>query len=103
MEEDKKIEVYTGDGLSNTVPTSNAQEVKAGTLLTGEDALRSQVQADQETQAAIERNKEEDKGLTGTLSDFGSYVGKSLKNFATEFPSKIEETYNDPKRRFALM
>ena len=49
MEEDKKIEVYTGDGLSNTVPTSNAQEVKAGTVLTGEDALRSQVQADQET------------------------------------------------------
>ena len=103
MEEDKKIEVYTGDGLSNTVPTSNAQEVKAGTVLTGEDALRSQVQADQETQAAVERNKEEDKGLTGTLSDFGSYVGKSLKNFATEFPNKIQETYNDPKRRFALM
>ena len=95
MEEDKKIEVYTGDSLSNTIPTS--------VVLTGEDALRSQVQADQETQAAVERNKEEDKGLTGTLSDFGSYVGKSLKNFATEFPSKIEETYNDPKRRFALM
>lgn len=95
MEEDKKIEVYTGDSLSNTIPTS--------VVLTGEDALRSQVQADQETQAAIERNKEEDKGLTGSLSDFGNYVGKSLKNFATEFPSKIEETYNDPKRRFALM
>ena len=97
MEEDKKIEVYTGDSLSNTIPTS--------TVLTGEDALRSQVQADQETQAAAERNKkvEEDKGLTGTLSDFGSYVGKSLKNFATDFPNKIEETYNDPKRRFALM
>lgn len=95
MEEDKKIEVYTGDSLSNTIPTN--------VVLTGEDALRSQVQADQETQAAVERNKEEDKGLTGTLSDFGSYVGKSLKNFATEFPSKIEETYNDPKRRFALM
>ena len=96
MEEDKKIEVYTGDGLSNTVPTS--------VVLTGEDALRSQVQADQETQAAVERNKgEEDKGLTGTLSDFGSYVGKSLKSFATDFPGKIEETYNDPKRRFALM
>ena len=62
MEEDKKIEVYTGDGLSNTVPTSVG--------FTGEDALRSQVQADQETQAAIERNKEEDKGFTGTLSDF---------------------------------
>ena len=103
MEEDKKIEVYTGDSLSNTIPTSNAQEVKAGTVLTGEDSLRSQVQADQETQAAVERNKEEDKGLTGTLSDFGSYVGKSLKNFATDFPNKIEETYNDPKRRFALM
>ena len=101
MEEDKKIEVYTGDSLSNTIPTSNIQE---GTVLTGEDALRSQVQADQETQAAVERNKtEENKGLTGTLSDFGSYVGKSLKNFATEFPNKIEETYNDPKRRFALM
>ncbi len=95
MEEDKKIEVYTGDSLSNTIPTS--------VVLTGEDALRSQVQADQETQAAVERNKEEDKGLTGSLSDFGNYVGKSLKNFATEFPSKIEETYNDPKRRFALM
>jgi hypothetical protein len=96
MEEDKKIEVYTGDSLSNTIPTS--------VVLTGEDALRSQVQADQETQAAVERNKtEENKGLTGTLSDFGSYVGKSLKNFATEFPNKIEETYNDPKRRFALM
>ena len=65
MEEDKKIEVYTGDSLSNTIPTS--------VVLTGEDALRSQVQADQETQAAVERNKEEDKGLTGTLSDFGSY------------------------------
>jgi hypothetical protein len=101
MEEDKKIEVYTGNSLSNTIPTSNIQE---GTVLTGEDALRSQVQADQETQAAVERNKtEENKGLTGTLSDFGSYVGKSLKNFATEFPNKIEETYNDPKRRFALM
>jgi len=101
MEEDKKIEVYTGDSLSNTIPTSNIQE---GTVLTGEDALRSQVQADQETQAAVERNKtEENKGLTGTLSDFGNYVGKSLKNFATEFPNKIEETYNDPKRRFALM
>ena len=97
MEDDKKIEVYTGDGLSNTVPTN--------TVLTGEDALRSQVQADQENQAAIERNKkgEEDKGLTGTLSEFGSYVGKSLKNFATDFPNRIEETYNDPKRRFALM
>jgi hypothetical protein len=96
MEDDKKIEVYTGDSLSNTIPTS--------TVLTGEDALRSQVQADQETQAAVERNKtEENKGLTGTLSDFGSYVGKSLKNFATEFPNRIEETYNDPKRRFALM
>lgn len=96
MEEDKKIEVYTGDSLSNTIPTS--------VVLSGEDALRSQVQADQETQAAVERNKtEEDKGLTGTLADFGSYVGKSLKNFATEFPNKIEETYNDPKRRFALM
>ena len=104
MEEDKKIEVYTGDGLSNTVPTSTIEEVKAGTVLKGEDALRSQVQADQETQAAVERNKtEENKGLTGTLSDFGSYVGKSLKSFATEFPNKIEETYNDPKRRFALM
>jgi hypothetical protein len=101
MEEDKKIEVYTGDSLSNTIPTSNIQE---DTVLKGEDALRSQVQADQETQAAVERNKtEENKGLTGTLSDFGSYVGKSLKNFATEFPNKIEETYNDPKRRFALM
>jgi hypothetical protein len=100
MEEDKKIEVYTGDSLSNTIPTSNIQE---GIVLKGEDALRSQVQADQETQAAVERNKEEDKGFTGTLSDFGSYVGKSLKNFATEFPNKIEETYNDPKRRFALM
>jgi len=101
MEEDKKIEVYTGDSLSNTIPTSNIQE---GTVLKGEDALRSQVQADQETQAAVERNKtEENKGLTGTLSEFGSYVGKSLKNFATEFPNKIEETYNDPKRRFALM
>jgi hypothetical protein len=96
MEEDKKIEVYTGDSLSNTIPTS--------VVLTGEDALRSQVQADQETQAAVERNKtEENKGLTGTLSDFGSYVGKSLKSFATDFPGKIEETYNDPKRRFALM
>ena len=96
MEEDKKIEIYTGDSLSNTFPTS--------VVLSGEDALRSQVQADQETQAAVERNKtEEDKGLTGTLADFGSYVGKSLKNFATEFPNKIEETYNDPKRRFALM
>ena len=101
MEEDKKIEVYTGDSLSNTIPTSNIQE---GIVLKGEDALRSQVQADQETQAAVERNKtEENKGLTGTLSDFGSYVGKSLKNFATEFPNKIQETYNDPKRRFALM
>ena len=101
MEEDKKIEVYTGDSLSNTIPTSNIQE---GIVLKGEDALRSQVQADQETQAAVERNKtEENKGLTGTLSEFGSYVGKSLKNFATEFPNKIEETYNDPKRRFALM
>jgi len=104
MEEDKKIEVYTGDGLSNTVPTSTIEEVKAGTVLKGEDALRSQIQADQETQAAIERNKtEENKGLTGTLSEFGSYVGKSLKNFATDFPNRIEETYNDPKRRFALM
>ena len=103
MEEDKKIEVYTGDGLSNTVPTSTIEEVKAGTVLKGEDALRSQVQADQETQAAVERNKEKDKGFTGTLSDFGSYVGKSLKNFATDFPNRIEETYNDPKRRFALM
>jgi len=101
MEEDKKIEVYTGDSLSNTIPTSNIQE---GIVLKGEDALRSQVQADQETQAAVEKNKsEENKGFTGTLSDFGSYVGKSLKNFATEFPNKIEETYNDPKRRFALM
>lgn len=100
MEEDKKIEVYTGDSLSNTIPTSNIQE---GIVLKGEDALRSQVQADQETQAAVERNKEEDKGFTGTLSDFGSYVGKSLKNFATDFPNRIEETYNDPKRRFALM
>ena len=58
MEEDKKIEVYTGDSLSNTIPTSNIQE---GIVLKGEDALRSQVQADQETQAAVERNKEEDK------------------------------------------
>lgn len=97
MEEDKKIEVYTGDSLSNTIPT--------GTVLTGEDALRSQVQADQENQVVVEKNKkvEEDKGFTGTLSDFGSYVGKSLKNFATDFPNRIEETYNDPKRRFALM
>ena len=31
MEEDKKIEVYTGDSLSNTIPTS--------VVLTGEDAL----------------------------------------------------------------
>jgi len=96
MEDDKKIEVYTGDSLSNTIPTS--------TVLTGEEALRSDNQARQEEQAAIERTKkEEEKGFAGTLADFGSYVGKSLKNFATEFPNKIEETYNDPKRRFALL
>jgi hypothetical protein len=96
MEDDKKIEVYTGDSLSNTIPTS--------VVLSGEEALRSDNQARQEEQAAVERNKtEEDKGFFGSLSDFGSYVGKSLKNFATEFPNKVEEAYNDPKRRFALM
>jgi len=96
MEDDKKIEVYTGDSLSNTIPTS--------VVLSGEEALRSDNQARQEEQAAVERNKtEEDKCFFGSLSDFGSYVGKSLKNFATEFPNKVEEAYNDPKRRFALM
>jgi hypothetical protein len=51
MEEDKKIEVYTGDSLSNTIPTS--------VVLSGEEALRSDNQARQEEQAAVDRNKTE--------------------------------------------
>lgn len=106
MEEDKKIEVYTGNSLSNTIPTSNTEEIVTTSYKPTEaESLRLQAQADQEEKAAIERNKlkDEEKGLFGSLSDFGSYVGKSLKNFATEFPNKVEEAYNDPKRRFALM
>ena len=106
MEEDKKIEIYTGDSLSNTIPTSNTEEIVTTSYKPTEaESLRLQAQADQEEKAAIDRNKlkDEEKGLYGSLSDFGSYVGKSLKNFATEFPNKVEEAYNDPKRRFALM
>ena len=102
--EDKKIPVEMGNALPINTQTETTTLPDQKETITAND-LRTQVQAEQDDKEKTDIAKEivKSKGFLGSLNDFGTYVGQSLEKFATNFPNKVEEAYNDPKRRFALM
>lgn len=102
--EDKKIPVEIGNALPITTQTETTTLPDQKEKITTND-LRTQIQAEQDDKEKSDVAKEiiKSKGFLGSLNDFGTYVGQSLEKFATNFPNKVEEAYNDPKRRFALM
>lgn len=96
--ENKKIEVDTGKALTNTLNTENKIENKEEPKVDDkkEDGTFTKFFKDFSIGKTIGKVVE---NAGGSIGNFANYTGSALVNLAKIVPEKLDEIYEDPKKR----